>query len=99
MEEAIESLHVSSLQFTTLLPNWVYLIFQEAQVGRKADIVTCTILKISLWELKKLTCPKSTSPLGWGENPVLLILNPVFSGFKVLKPLEMDNASVVILYL
>lgn len=82
-----------------LLPNWIYLIFQQAQERRKADIFTCTILKIRLLELKEAeTCPKSTRPLGWGENPVL-ILNLVFSGFKVLKPLQMDKARVVILSL
>lgn len=48
-----------------LLPNWVYLIFQQTQEGRKKDIFIRTILKIRLWELEEAgTCPKSMSPFG-----------------------------------
>lgn len=55
----------SSLQFMMLLPNWVYLIFQQTQEGRKKDIFIRTILKIRLWELEEAgTCPKSMSPFG-----------------------------------
>lgn len=54
-----------SLQFLMLLPNWIYLISQQTQEGRKEDIFTRTILKIRLWELKEAgTCPKSMSSVG-----------------------------------
>lgn len=75
---------MESLPLTKLLPNWVYLLFQQAQEGRKADIFTCPVLKLRLKELKEAdTCPRSTSRLGWGKNLVLLILNLVFPGFTV----------------
>ena len=63
--------------------------------GRKAGIFTCIILKIRLWELKEAgICPESTKALGWGENLVLQILDSVFSGFRVLQPLQMDSVRV-----
>lgn len=85
---------MESLPFTKLLPNWIYLIFQQAQEGRKADIFTCTVWKIRLEELKEAdACPRSTSLLGWGENLVLLTLNLVFPGFKVLKRLRIGQST------
>lgn len=63
--------------------------------GRKAGIFTCIILKIRLWELKEAgICPESTKALSWGENLVLQILDSVFSGFRVLPPLQMDDVRV-----
>lgn len=86
------SLSFLTKKFTMPLPSWVYLIFQEAQEGRKADIFTCPILKVRLQELKEAgSCPRSTRRPGWAKNPVLSILNLEFSGFKVFRPLQMNK--------
>ena len=73
----------SSLQFTVLLPCWIYLIFQQVHEEERQVFFTCIILKIRLWELKEAgICPESTKALGWGENLVLQILHSVFPGLS-----------------
>ena len=78
-----------------LLPNWIYLIFQQALEEERQVFSLALFLKIRLWELKEAgICPESTKALGWGENLVLQILDSVFSGFRVLQPLQMDSVRV-----
>ena len=93
--EVLQGHHPSSLQFTMLLPNWIYLIFQQALEEERQVFSLALFLKIRLWELKEAgICPESTKALGWGENLVLQILDSVFSGFRVLQPLQMDSVRV-----